>query len=87
MFGGEIKDSSFALPNARNTNMLVSFALGDTNFSRFTRRVLSDAFYPTPVVTCFTVLALLDTDDDLRAGHELWNTERLLKISQIGAEI
>ena len=57
------KHSSFALPNARNTNMLVSFALGDANFScctrrvlpdafyptRFTRRVLSDAFYPTPV--------------------------------------
>ena len=30
-------DSTFALPNARNTNMLVSFALGDANFSRFTR--------------------------------------------------
>ena len=36
-------DSSFALPNARNTNMLVSFALGDAKFSRFTRRVLPDA--------------------------------------------
>ena len=33
------KDSSFALPNARNTNMLVSFALGDANFFR----VLPDA--------------------------------------------
>ena len=28
------KDSTFALPNARNTNMLVSFALGDANFIR-----------------------------------------------------
>ena len=26
------KDGTFALPNARNTNMLVSFALGDANF-------------------------------------------------------
>ena len=41
------KDSSFALPNARNTNMLVSFALGDANFLRFTRCVLPDALYPT----------------------------------------
>ena len=37
------KDSSFALPNARNTSMLVSFVLGDANFSRFIRRVLPDA--------------------------------------------
>ena len=36
------QDSSFALPNARNTNMLVSFALGDANFSRFIRCVLPD---------------------------------------------
>ena len=28
------KDSTFALPYARNTNMLVSLALGDANFSR-----------------------------------------------------
>ena len=28
------KDSTYALPNARNTNMLVSFALGDANFLR-----------------------------------------------------
>ena len=41
------RDSSFALPNARNTNMLVSFALGEANLSRFTRRVLPNAFYPT----------------------------------------
>ena len=41
------KDSSFTLPNARNTNMLVSFALGDANFSCFTRRVVPDAFYLT----------------------------------------
>ena len=26
------KDSTFALPNAKNTNMLVSLALGDANF-------------------------------------------------------
>ena len=29
---------TFASPNARNTNMLVSLALGDANFLRFTRR-------------------------------------------------
>ena len=40
---------NFALPNAKYTNMLISLALGDAHFSRFTRRVLSDAFYPTPV--------------------------------------
>ena len=28
-------DSTFALPNARNTNMLVSLALGDANFLRW----------------------------------------------------
>ena len=28
------KDSTFALPNAKNTNMLVSLALGDANFLR-----------------------------------------------------
>ena len=28
------KDRTFALPNARNTNMLVSLALGDANFLR-----------------------------------------------------
>ena len=28
------KDSTFALLNAKNTNMLVSLALGDANFSR-----------------------------------------------------
>ena len=52
-------DSSFALPNARNTNMLVSFALGDAKFSRFTRRVLPDAFYPTPVSGIYVALGLL----------------------------
>ena len=30
------KDSAFALPKARNTNKLVSLALGDAHFSRFT---------------------------------------------------
>ena len=29
------KDITFALPNARNTNMLVSFVLGDANFLRW----------------------------------------------------
>ena len=43
------KYTTFALPDAKNTNMLVSLALGDANISRFTRRVLPDAFYPTPV--------------------------------------
>ena len=28
------KDSTFGLPNARNSNMVVSFALGDANFLR-----------------------------------------------------
>ena len=32
------KDITFALPDAKNTNMLVSLALGDAHFSRFTRR-------------------------------------------------
>ena len=32
-------------------------------------------------------LGLLDKDDDLRASHELLNTERTLQISKIGAEI
>ena len=29
-------------------------------------------------VTCSAILALLDRDDDLRARHELFNTERIL---------
>ena len=29
------KDSTFALPNAKNTNMLVSLALGDASFLRW----------------------------------------------------
>ena len=29
------KDSTFALPNAKNTNMLVSLVLGDTSFLRW----------------------------------------------------
>ena len=29
-------------------------------------------------VTCSAILALLDRDDDLRARHELLNTERIL---------
>ena len=57
------KDSSFALPKARNINMLVPFALDDSNSSRFTRRVLprilSDAFYPTPVSGIKVALGLL----------------------------
>ena len=36
--GGATKDSTFALPNAKNTNMLVFLALGDAHFTRFTRR-------------------------------------------------
>ena len=30
------------------------------------------------IVTCSAILALLDKDDDLRARHELLNTERIL---------
>ena len=33
--GTNAKDSIFASPNAKNTNMLVSFALGDANFLRW----------------------------------------------------
>ena len=40
-----------------------------------------------PMVTCSAILALLDKDDDLRARHELLNTERILYIFQLGAEI
>ena len=32
---GNAKSSTFALADARNTNMLVSFALGDANFLRW----------------------------------------------------
>ena len=32
---GNAKDNTFALPNAKNTNMLVSLALGDANFLRW----------------------------------------------------
>ena len=32
------KDRTFALPNTKNTNMLVSLALGEAIFSRFTQR-------------------------------------------------
>ena len=30
------------------------------------------------LVTCSAILALLDKDDDLRARHELLNTEKIL---------
>ena len=30
------------------------------------------------IITCSAILALLDKDDDLRARHELLNTERIL---------
>ena len=33
---GNAKDSTFALPNAKITNMLVSLALGEANFLRWT---------------------------------------------------
>ena len=32
---GNAKDSTFALPKAKNTNMLVSLVLGDANFLRW----------------------------------------------------
>ena len=38
---------NFALPNAKYTNMLVYFALGNAHFSHFTLSVLPNAFYPT----------------------------------------
>ena len=39
------------------------------------------------IVTCYAILALLDKDGDPRARHELLNTEIILQIFQIGAEI
>ena len=36
--GNVTQRQSFALPNAKYTNMLVYFALGDAHFSRFTQR-------------------------------------------------
>ena len=41
----------------------------------------------TLYVTCSAILGLLDKDDDPKASHELLITERVLQISQIGAEI
>ena len=41
---------NFALPNAKYTNMLVYFALGNAHF-----RVLPDAFYPTRFTRCQSV--------------------------------
>ena len=35
-------------------------------------------FMDNIIVTCSAILALLDKDDDLRARHELLNTERIL---------
>ena len=35
-------------------------------------------FFVLTYVTCSAILALLDKDDDLRARHELLNTERNL---------
>ena len=32
----------------------------------------------TPIVICSAIWGLLDKDDDLRASHELLNTERIL---------
>ena len=51
-----------------NTKLLtVSICLPMSNRSRFLKNV-----------TCSAILALLDKDDDLRARHELLNTERIL---------
>ena len=38
-------------------------------------------------LTCSAIWGLLDKDDDLRTSHELLNTERILNITQIDAEI
>ena len=44
------------------------------------RLAISGKYNPIsiPYVTCSAILALLDKDDDLRARHELLNTERIL---------
>ena len=41
--GQGTRRQNVALPNAKYTNTLVYFALGNALFSRFTRRVLPDA--------------------------------------------
>ena len=38
-------------------------------------------------MTCSAILGLLDKDDDLRTSHEFLNTERIVYITQIDAEI
>ena len=38
-------------------------------------------------VTCYAIWGLLDKDDDLRASYELLNTEIIVYIFQVGAEI
>ena len=64
-------------------NMLKSVPNHYISSSSTLSRVPTSLIY----VTCSAILALLDKDDDLRARHELLNTERILKIFQIGAEI
>ena len=38
-------------------------------------------------MTCSEIWGLLDIDDDVRASHELMNTEIIFYIFQLGAEI
>ena len=50
-------------------------------------RVACFVVFVQTYVTCSAIQGVLDKDDDLRASHELLNTEIIFKISQTGAEI
>ena len=39
------------------------------------------------LLTCSAIWGLLDKDNDLRTSHEVLNTERILWITQIDAEM
>ena len=41
------------------------------------KTVLNLSIYITTFVTCSAIWGLLDEDDDLRASHDLLNTERI----------
>ena len=46
------KDSTFALPNTKNTNMLVSLALGDANFVRHLTQIPNASQWNIGCVGC-----------------------------------
>ena len=41
-------------------------------------KVITCIYEPCIYVTCSAILGLVDKDDDVRASHELLNTERIL---------